>query len=355
MNSYQTIIDELNKPSVEIINPVKKQTVIPKHTINVAIIVPFKNEQYLINIKGQNRKEHLEAFKKHMKPFSRQMIENARSKNIDLTVDIYIIEQTTQELKFNRGALINAGVQYAQNKKKYISFIIHDVDLLPKITSVEDYLLSTLDNVNESISLIHLAKTWNRYKNIERFIGGVLIIRESFFNEINGYPNFFEGWGTEDEAFIRRIERHFDDLSKTTKLDDILIRTNNTSFQDLEEIETYTEKLNLMQSNDILVNTDIQGSLNTDVIHSKQSGLNVQNLFKLINESQDDNFHIIEIELNREYVMLKNFIYISGDDEDDDDNIKSIIIDTNQTNQPELRDIKYLENTNNDSITIVNN
>lgn len=47
---------------------------------------------------------------------------------------IFIIEQSTDGRKFNRGKLLNAGFDIARND--YDVFIFHDVDLLPGVRAL---------------------------------------------------------------------------------------------------------------------------------------------------------------------------------------------------------------------------
>lgn len=47
---------------------------------------------------------------------------------------IFIIEQSADGRKFNRGKLLNAGFDIARND--YDVFIFHDVDLLPEVRAM---------------------------------------------------------------------------------------------------------------------------------------------------------------------------------------------------------------------------
>lgn len=47
------------------------------------------------------------------------------------TFHIFIVEQSLDGRKFNRGKLLNAGFDMARND--YDTFIFHDVDLLPGV------------------------------------------------------------------------------------------------------------------------------------------------------------------------------------------------------------------------------
>ena len=75
------------------------------------LLIPFREQI------EQKRGEQLQKFCNHMKRW-----------HSDWT--IIIIEQSQDNKKFNRGALLNIGTRYAQKlKKDYV--IYHDVDLIP--------------------------------------------------------------------------------------------------------------------------------------------------------------------------------------------------------------------------------
>jgi hypothetical protein len=136
--------------------------------ISIAIIVPYRN-----------RVNHLVKFLKHITNF-----------------DIYIIEQNNYD-KFNRGLLLNIGYIIASRKKKYDRYIFHDVDSYP-----DSVLLSLYKQYPERN--IHFAS--NEYKyNYPTFMGGVLGMKGTDFEKINGFPNTFFGWGGEDDALYNRI------------------------------------------------------------------------------------------------------------------------------------------------------
>ena len=136
----------------------------------LGVIVPYRN-----------REEHLTLFKKSIAEYLNKM---------NIPFELLIIEQCDNK-PFNRGKLLNIGFIEAEKLKcNYVVF--HDIDMLP--ISV-DYSYSEIP--------IHLAT--NITTNIQYF-GGVTIFPMELFNQINGYPNEYWGWGFEDDELLRRCD-----------------------------------------------------------------------------------------------------------------------------------------------------
>ena len=258
---------------------------LPKRRL--AIIVPYYDREMLKDINGQNRSVHLKKFIEHMREFIPRMKEYAeKERQINLFVDIYVIEQndvdtgsSVNETKFNRGALLNSGYLMAKGDHQYPVVVFHDIDLLPSRRMVPYYVdFINLNNTKESTyKIAHYAHKWNRYEEIgERFVGGVLGIQTALFEELNGYPNYFEGWGGEDEALIKRLEKYIVERDLKTSLEEMIYRPPNIAsddYVDLEGIETMKEKNELMLSNVVLVNQNIPDGLELDNRMYKLNGL----------------------------------------------------------------------------------
>lgn len=151
----------------------------------------------------------------------------------DSPIDIYIIEQSEDNRKFNRGKLLNVGFDIARHTKDYDLYIFHDVDLLPS-SDLKWYYINQcschLENIKSSLSgltatdeplkiserttheavayqcPVHIGRVWKRYTS-PQYIGGALAFCKKRFMEVNGFPNNFWGWGGEDDEIRRRINK----------------------------------------------------------------------------------------------------------------------------------------------------
>jgi len=137
------------------------------------IIVPYRATDQ------PERKEQLHAFRAHMARYLPMC-------------PIVVVEQRPGE-PFNRGALLNYGVQHAKTPK----ICIHDVDLLPG----QDILRAYTNPLN---GVRHIARAWKRY-NYDSYMGGIVLMWKKDYIHVNGFPNDFWGWGGEDDEFGDRI------------------------------------------------------------------------------------------------------------------------------------------------------
>lgn len=160
-------------------------------TTSVAIIVPYRDLH-----SAQKRAAHLKQFIPHMHKFF------AKLKKQVSNYHVYIVEQSDDGRKFNRGKLLNIGFEQARRNKgqHHDVFIFHDVDLLPQDDLGEWY--AKFPKVP-----IHIARVWDRYSNNPKYFGGVVSFSESDYKRINGYPNTFWGWGGEDDEMQKRLEK----------------------------------------------------------------------------------------------------------------------------------------------------
>jgi len=147
---------------------VKEEIKIPKKVF----IVPYRN-----------RVQHKFFFSKYMS----FILEN------DDDYEIYFTHQCDART-FNRGAIKDIGFIAVRNKYpdhyKDITFIFNDVDTIP-FTKIFDY-----ETVNGVVK---------HYYGFKYALGGIVVMKGSDFERINGFPCFW-GWGMEDNALQKRCE-----------------------------------------------------------------------------------------------------------------------------------------------------
>lgn len=146
----------------------------------IAIIVPFRD----LHVE-QTRANHLNMFVPAMLSF----LQRSGS-----SYHIYVIEQSNDKRKFNRGKLLNIGFDLARKEGCGI-FVFHDVDLLPSSELLPYYSKLPLT------APIHIAKVWNRYsQNNDKYFGGIVSFSQQMFQDINGFPNNF--WGEKAASIL---------------------------------------------------------------------------------------------------------------------------------------------------------
>lgn len=158
---------------------------------SVAVIVPYRDIH-----PEQNRSRHLAAFVPHMLSFLQRALNGRRIKNYH----VYIVEQSDDGRKFNRGKLLNVGFDQARKSRHgHDVFIFHDVDLLPG-----DDLAAWYGRF--PTRPLHIARCWQRYANNPKYFGGIVSFSARDMVAINGFPNTFWGWGGEDDEMQKRCE-----------------------------------------------------------------------------------------------------------------------------------------------------
>jgi DNA-directed RNA polymerase II subunit RPB2 len=144
------------------------------------IIVPFRDQG------DQGRGKQLEQFIAHYSSLP--------------NLHLLVVEQSNDNRKFNRGAVLNAGYLYACEHMPFIdTFIFHDVDIIMPSEIVNRYYGRCDD-----YRILHLG---NLVKDMEYNppFGRVIRFSKKAFQQINGFPNNFYGWGGEDDALAFRV------------------------------------------------------------------------------------------------------------------------------------------------------
>jgi hypothetical protein len=223
-----------------------------------AIIVPFRDDKD--NIRSNQLKQFLSYMKSYLSDSN--------------CYDIFIIEQSDDGRKFNRGKLLNIGYKIAQSLNKYTHLIFHDVDLLPSSELLPYYL----DSGN---NIVHIAKVWKRYDS-DKYFGGVVTFPVNLFKKINGFPNNFWGWGGEDdELYIRAVKNGKMKVEHPTE----------GSYNDLEN-KNLKEKLDYLRNNKSLKCLNKQELLRKHRIPAKTNGISSLNYNELFREMKD---HVIKV------------------------------------------------------------
>jgi len=208
-------------------------------TTNIAIIVPYRDLH-----SEQKRAAHLAQFVPHMIQFLTALQQRTTSKKSISDFHVYIVEQSDDGRKFNRGKLLNIGFDYAKKQRHahHDVFIFHDVDLLPQPGLSDAY--ATFPKTP-----YHIARVWDRYSNNPKYFGGVVSFSSSDFKRINGYPNTFWGWGGEDDELQLRCQNiglKWDWPRGVSNNNGNGSNNNGSLMIDLEDMNL-TEKLNFLR------------------------------------------------------------------------------------------------------------
>ena len=209
----------------------------------VALIVPFREEKLKTGEISEKRTKELAKFTEYMTNYFKDVP----------SVKIFVIEQSDDGERFNRGKLLNIGFMKAKEEGFNI-FVFHDVDLLPS-HELKPFYLEKTD------SPIHIAHVWKDRYSYNKYFGGVVSFSEKTFETINGFPNNFWGWGGEDDALYHRTK-----INKYS-----IVNTEKGSFEDLEKM-TFQQKNKYLKDNDYKNNIK-QELLEEDKNNWKKNGL----------------------------------------------------------------------------------
>jgi hypothetical protein len=114
--------------------------------------------------------------------------------------EIIVVEQTEGRV-FNKGALFNVGYLHARAARcDYM--VLHDVDQLPA-SSENRYTHPAAGQAP-----IHLCSASSQYGYAMAYgtmVGGALLLSMAQYEAVNGYSNFYWGWGQEDDDFYYRL------------------------------------------------------------------------------------------------------------------------------------------------------
>jgi hypothetical protein len=201
-----------------------KQTT-PVATNTTLIIVPYRSSS------GQNRSKQLDAFIKHYSSFK-----------------VLVVEQR-EFGKFNRGALLNCGYDYAvSHYPEMNTFIMHDVDILMDSIMLKNYY----GQDDHDIVHMGLCVKGEKYKGDpkkSKFLGRVIRFSKEMYKKINGFPNTFYGWGGEDDAIAFRMEKNtLFRPNETDTGEEMQTENDIIDTRDPERVETHKKELVLLDT-----------------------------------------------------------------------------------------------------------
>lgn len=152
----------------------------------LAIIVPYRD-----------RDAHL----RQLLSILPEKVNEGRGSAEQIPYHIYVVEQANLK-SFNKAKLLNAA--FSLLEKDYDYFCFHDVDMLP---THADYSYVELPT--------HLAADVSQFREWEgkglaypTYFGGVVLFNKADFKKVNGYSNFYWGYGLEDDDMLYRIHQH---------------------------------------------------------------------------------------------------------------------------------------------------
>ena len=243
-------------------------------TNKLAIIIPFRDLE-----KDKKRTQELNTLVSY---FANYFDNN--------NYQIFVVEQSNDSRKFNRGQLLNIGFLYAM-KEGYDNFIFHDVDLLPS-EELKEYYVNTPTN-----KPVHIAAVWDRYNKNPDYFGGIVAFNKEMFQRINGYPNDFWGWGGEDDELYKRTRKFYN-----------ILKADKGSVRDLEDL-TLQQKLDYLKEKDLKFMQKIEAL-------SKHKSTWDKNGLKSLNFKENDitscgkNCELIKVELsdNEQQLATKKVI-----------------------------------------------
>lgn len=155
---------------------------------------------------------------------------------------IIIVEQANNKL-FNRGCLLNCGLDFIKKQLKPIAddlIIISDIDCMCPYNSLDHYT-----KLPKSDSIRHIYGYNNNYRGKYYSLGTVISTTIDTIYKINGYPNNFWGWGAEDLALSSRAKLF--DVTIDNK--DLITTDNDKDFYELPNPKKETKSLNKIRTN----------------------------------------------------------------------------------------------------------
>jgi hypothetical protein len=202
--------------------------------------------------------------------------------------EIYYSHQTDSRM-FNRGATKNIGFLVMKEKYpndyKNITFVFNDVDTLPTIKNIFDY--------------VTYPGTVKHFYGFTFALGGIVSINGGDFEKCNGFPNNW-GWGLEDNALNDRV------LQQSLSIN----RDQFLPFNSKNIIHLYDEPTRVVNTREPLayVNNNLIDNLNNisnlyySIVHN-----NIQEDIDKISNVTENTNKISTIKQNEYVINILNF------------------------------------------------
>jgi len=265
--------------------------------VRVAVIVPYRANPL------QKRERHLQAFLAHMcKQFMPSLCSPSAGGAGGAPVDawtIYVVRQSEDGRKFNRGALLNVGALRAR-QDGFNVLVMHDVDLLPGKVMRERYTLSCATRP------VHQASAWGLY-TYPGYTGGVITFHPAHFFAANGFPNNGWGWGGEDDALRERIR--YSGVPAPVKFP-----PTEGAYEDLEQTFPGKMRANVRVrdgGSEALRNSTRMEMLSGDLATWKRNGLNTLRYTCLSEGPLEEHLHTLDVHVRLDVPAPKD-AYIGG-------------------------------------------
>ena len=155
----------------------------------------MNEEPLLVVVPYRDRSHHLRHFLRRVWQPLRCEYPSAR---------LLVAEQSRDNRRFNRGALLNAAYDYAVRTWAVTPtrVVFHDVDLVPDAALRRLYY-----RIPPRAQAVAFGQApGGRYPG-RSFFGGITAVSGDLFRAANGFPNTLWGWGGEDDALRLRVLR----------------------------------------------------------------------------------------------------------------------------------------------------
>lgn len=155
-----------------------------------SIIIPYRNRELHLQVL-------LPALMDHFKNDSYEIIVSEQANNDNFQISC------VQNIAYNyaRGdTLIFHQVDYIPTED--VSYVVNDSPVLPAQRGI--FLAEDYTSLREMTDIPAGYRTWSD-KIDDRFYGGVICMKKTHFEQINGFNPLYKGWGNEDEDLRERF------------------------------------------------------------------------------------------------------------------------------------------------------